>query len=548
MFQLVKMTDLCCQLIRNRINEDDNPDFLWILRDFDFKAANSDANQYFEDQITRNNQNIFKYFKNRRGTFLPPCNNMDSRFKDSINSLKSLIFNSLVKRKTFHGSFLNGQEFAEFVLIISKQINETNVINYGALATTYDNVARENLKRIKSNMIIKLEDLKEEIRDKPMKWEKFNEIVTELKKDFLNEFKSKIKQDEEFQREYIDELSLFMDDKIYVSEVFNRDQLEYLHKGILESLLNPLLEKINSDYYNHNELSLEEDLKEIEIRYKKSGIESPELAKILNEQFTQLSQVLKKVDLMKFKIVEEKNGELLVSESKYSFSKALMNIFKDLPMLQNKFSEYGEKSKQDEIEKLREKVRNDDVFNYLKIKLVGLLNDEFNEFRILNSKLLKNLTIKNNEGKCFDIFLSYRREGMKEEVKAFKDRLSSKGFKVWFDEERLHEVYGQNYTIKLIDGIENSNIFIFLWNNKYCESEICMKEFRWAVSKNEKKKIKIMSIELEKIDLKKCENKLIQFHLGPTTFNPKIYKFENCKISEILEQDFNNLVESIKNL
>ena len=103
------------------------------------------------------------------------------------------------------------------------------------------------------------------------------------------EFKSKIKQDEEFQKEYIEELSLFMEDKIYIFQIFNRDQLEALHKGILDSILNPFIEKLNK---NSNQLNLENELNEIEKKYKELGIESPQLQKILNEQFIKISQVL----------------------------------------------------------------------------------------------------------------------------------------------------------------------------------------------------------------------------------------------------------------
>ena len=110
----------------------------------------------------------------------------------------------------------------------------------------------------------------------------------------------------------------------------------------------------------------------------------------------------------------------------------------------------------------------------------------------------------------------------------------------------MSEEYGEVYINNLIKGIKTSKIFLFLWNNKYSESVNCLKEFKWAVSREEKKKLKIMAIELEKIDLNKKENENIQFHLGHTTFNPKIYKFENRKLSEIPEEDFNKLIESIK--
>ena len=111
---------------------------------------------------------------------------------------------------------------------------------------------------------------------------------------------------------------------------------------------------------------------------------------------------------------------------------------------------------------------------------------------------------------------------------------------------RLSEDYGKDYIINLIKGINNSKTFLFLWNNKYSESVNCMKEFNWAISRETEKKLKIMAIELEKIERTKNENEAILFHIGHTTFIPKFYKFENRKLSEIQEEDFNKLIESIK--
>jgi hypothetical protein len=51
-----------------------------------------------------------------------------------------------------------------------------------------------------------------------------------------------------------------------------------------------------------------------------------------------------------------------------------------------------------------------------------------------------------------------------------------------------------------------------------------------------------VALELEKID-----DELIQFDLM-NKFNPKIYKFQNVEISQIPEEDFLNLTESIKKL
>ncbi len=51
-------------------------------------------------------------------------------------------------------------------------------------------------------------------------------------------------------------------------------QLEALHKSIFDSLLNPLIEKLNNQLLNINQLNLENNLKEIEKKYRKRGIES----------------------------------------------------------------------------------------------------------------------------------------------------------------------------------------------------------------------------------------------------------------------------------
>jgi len=93
MIQIGEMTQLCCEIIKNKTNQDDNPDLLWILRDFDLKV--NDANGYLEDQIKKNDQKIFNFFIHRHCRFLLPWNNKDKKYKDSINYLKSSIFNSL---------------------------------------------------------------------------------------------------------------------------------------------------------------------------------------------------------------------------------------------------------------------------------------------------------------------------------------------------------------------------------------------------------------------------------------------------------------------
>ena len=169
MTQIGEMTELCCKIIKNKNNQHDNPDLLWIIRDFGLQV--NDANGYLEDQIKKNDQKIFNFFTNRHCRFLFPWNNMDNKYIDSINKFKSTIYTTLLRRKTLQGSFLNGEEFAEFVSLISKQINKTNVINYDNLSITYHNVAKENLKRIKSEITNKLKNLEEKLQERPLRWE-----------------------------------------------------------------------------------------------------------------------------------------------------------------------------------------------------------------------------------------------------------------------------------------------------------------------------------------------------------------------------------------
>ena len=55
---------------------------------------------------------------------------------------------------------MNGLQVAEFFSQIIKQLNETNVINYDNLESSFHNTAKENLKNIKSKFENKLKILK----------------------------------------------------------------------------------------------------------------------------------------------------------------------------------------------------------------------------------------------------------------------------------------------------------------------------------------------------------------------------------------------------
>ena len=143
-------------MIKNKKHKNDNPDYLWILRDFDFEEK--DPKAYFEDQIKGYKQ--FDYSKNRQCSFLPFYNKMDGTYKNELMKLKNYVFTSLLRKKSLNNSIMNGLQVAEFFSQIIKQLNETNVINYDNLESSFHNTAKENLKNIKSKFENKLKILK----------------------------------------------------------------------------------------------------------------------------------------------------------------------------------------------------------------------------------------------------------------------------------------------------------------------------------------------------------------------------------------------------
>ena len=522
------MTEMSINLIKNKTNEIDNPDFLWILRDFDFEVPENDSNLYFDSQIKNYEQRKLNYFKRNECTFLPYRNNMDEVYINAVNKLRTLIFDSLLRKK-----FMNGTEFADFVMLISKQLNETNLINYADLMITFHNTAKENLKAIKSKFINQLKILEEQM---PFMWTEFRRMVLNVRNECLNELKSSIKQDEDFQKEYISEYSLFTEDKIHIFEGLNRDLLEKRHLGLLKHLMDPILTKINSNFYQNNEEELETDLKCVEDICKEKDNSCPEMGKVLNEQIVYCSEMFKNVVLNKTKFMQEKNGKLFISEALHSFCKELMNHFKDFPLPESEFESLIESAKIAEAQKLKAQITNRDVYLKLEKKLLDLLNKEANDIEKFNSIQMKS----QRNALFFDFFLSYKRCGMREEIKLFRERLEKEGFKVWQDDLCLPNEMGEDYKKELIKGINNSRIFLFIWNRNYSESDSCMKEFKWAVSK----KKKIVCIELEK---NSNENDPILFDLMDK-FIFKVYHIKkDCKLSEIPEYNFRNLVESIKN-
>ena len=516
-----KLIEISNKNIKNQDSQQDNPDFVWIFRDFDFQVPGNDSKAYLESKV---NKTIFSYFQKHECSFLPNCYKTIEAYKTALNQLKSLIFGSLLRKKTLKGSLMNGAQVAEFFSLVSKQLNETNVINYGDLSITFHNTAKEYLKSMKIKLKNKLESLR-----LPMNCDEFDVRVSKFKEECLKELKSNIKDDEDFQKEYIDDYSNFVDDKKYFFETSNARDLEELHKGILTSLKGPIEEKIKSDFYKNNEKKLDDDLNEIVSKYKTMGIESPLKEKVLNEQFLELSKMLKSFHISTLKIVEEKNGEICILERLKSFSKEIMKHFKDFPLPEDKFNNKVEELKNSEIVKLEGLVTNEEVLLKLKEKFVDLLNKELEDIKIYNS------ASKQNSNEACDIFLSYCRKGLKKETKMFREKLEKETFNVWHDQKCLPNSVGEDYKKEILEGINSSRIFLFIWNQNYSKSDNCIKEFKWAVSK----KKKIICIELEKLN---CD--LIQFDLKDD-FTLKLYH-SNSTLSKIPEIEFKQLIESIK--
>ena len=508
--------------IKNQANKQDNPDFLWILRDFDFKVPENDPNAYLESKIKT--ITMFDYFRKRECKFLPAWKDINAAYTSALNNLKSLIFGSLLRKKTLEGLLMNGEQVAEFFSQISKQLNEMNVINYGDLSLTFHNTAKEKLKSVKIKFKQKLDSLV-----LPINWEIFNKNVNKFKDEGLNELTSSIKKDKDFQKEYIEDYLIFVEDKIYFFEISNSHKLEDFHRGILKNLKMPIVEKINKIFYENNQKELETDLKKIEENYKKKGIVSPEMDKTLNEQFLEFSEIIN----FTLKIIEEKNGEIWIQESLKSFIQNLWKLLKEFPLPEGMEIE---KMKNSEIEKLAKKVKNDDVLIKLKEKLAKLLDKESEEIKKYNSIQTQ---ISNTDD--LDIFLSYSRKGMKEETKSLRERLEKQKFKVWHDDICLPNQIGKDYVEKIIEGIKRSKIFLFVWNKNYSETNDnnCMKEFICAIRNNKH----LIGIELEKLD-----NEIIEFQLQ-NKFTLKLYHVKkDCKLSEIPEKQFVELVQSINSL
>ena len=180
--------------------------------------------------------------------------------------------------------------------------------------------------------------------------------------------------------------------------------------------------------------------------------------------------------------MEEKNGEICISERLKSFNKEFMKNFKDFPLSEDELNNLVKELKNSEINNLEGQVTNKEVLLKLKEKLVDLLDKETHEIIKYNSGVTQN----SNESCHSDIFLSYCRKYLNEEIKLFREKLEKEELKVWHDDKCLPIAMGEDYKRELIKGINSSKLFLLIWNKKYSESDNCMNEFKWAVSKNKK--------------------------------------------------------------
>ena len=591
--------------IENKNNKQDIPCILWILRDFNLKVRENDSNAYLEKLVNDYNPKMMKYFK--ECYILPYLRKIDNEVNKELTKLKKFIFDSLIKQKSINGSFLNGLQLAELVLLISKQLDKTNTVSYVDLAMVFHITAKEGLKSAKIKFAEKLKYLVP-----PIEWKVLNQSVSNLKEECLNELKSKMKQDDDFQKEYIQEFILFTEDKKNSLNIENSGLLEKIHEGVIKFLTELMLEKFENVRYQNIEDEFKMAFNQIELSFRLIGIESPEKDKILRD-FSESYEILKNERLNK---ALRKNKHPL-SQYSDSFDIYLSYCRKGMKEEIKLFS--------DKLEKVGFKVWHDDTYlpyqmgqDYIMKTIIKAINTSklflliwnrnYNEsimckkslnwavqqrkniivieldkiddnatlFNLTNNFSLKlyqtkennklskipeerfrhlvesvkrilNMTQENylNEERInsyvksdsFDIYLSYCRKGMKEEIKLFSDKLENEGFKVWYDDIYLPNQMGQDYMKTIIKAINTSKFFFLIWNKGYSKSENCKKEFNWTV----KQKKDIVVIELDKID----DNEIIfnlAKHISLQLFQIK----RNCKLSEIPEESFRYIVDSIK--
>lgn len=81
-----------------------------------------------------------------------------------------------------------------------------------------------------------------------------------------------------------------------------------------------------------------------------------------------------------------------------------------------------------------------------------------------------------------DVFISYN-WGVKKQVKALFDILTSSNYQVWLDEKDLNSG-NSALTTELAKGIKQSKVFLSCITNDYCKSNNCNLEIEYAHAKS----------------------------------------------------------------
>jgi hypothetical protein len=93
-----------------------------------------------------------------------------------------------------------------------------------------------------------------------------------------------------------------------------------------------------------------------------------------------------------------------------------------------------------------------------------------------------------------DVFISYN-WGVKKQVKALFDILTSSNYQVWLDEKDLNSG-NSALTAELAKGIKQSKVFLSCITNDYCKSNNCNLEVEYASAK----KKPMIALMIDRID------------------------------------------------
>ena len=93
-----------------------------------------------------------------------------------------------------------------------------------------------------------------------------------------------------------------------------------------------------------------------------------------------------------------------------------------------------------------------------------------------------------------DVFISYN-WGVKKQVKALFDILTSSNYQVWLDENDLNSG-NSALTAELAKGIKQSKVFLSCITNDYCKSNNCNLEVEYASAK----KKPMIALMIDRID------------------------------------------------